>query len=1029
MKRLHIKNDTSYVYSYLLPIVKVNSSIQSTHTLYPDIVKVGGSHMSDELFDTVVSVDQADLEQRLVDKAKKELADEENRLDEQRLERTEKKLRETEHTVSVLKKKIGNPRVHIEEQENVRERIKFIEENQIAQLRQDVKDIRYRIKERKSDTKMDDEDQVIPNLVKLGKITPFAKTEEIKDDDFTENLDHQSLSRPDEEFEPGEIDGEPIKKRDDGIIEEYNLRLQKWNEYKESLTDSSSYKEYIIDKTNGKEFKAPGEIWKNLFGYQRTGVRWLWELYCQKVGGIIGDEMGLGKTVQVVAFIAALQFSNISKRPALIICPATVMEQWLNEFRHWWPPLRVAILHSTGSAFEFNSRNKNIGTAKKRKKPSNGDSDSEYEISDPDSETDDEFSSVTEYNSKKLIDSIFETGHVLITTYSGIKRYQSLLVSRKWGYCCLDEGHNIRNPDSEVSLTCKRISTPYRLILSGTPIQNKLVELWSLFDFVYPGRLGTLPVFSREFDVPIQIGGYAKATNIQVQTAYKCAVVLKDMISPYMLRRMKCDVASDLPKKTEKVLFCRFTKIQKRKYQEFVKYELDTYVQRKRNLLAGIDTVRKICNHPDLVVQDVNKKNYGDPSKSGKMQVVKGLLNLWKSQGHKALLFSQSRQMLDILDSFVGGLELNYLRMDGSTPVAKRQQLINEFNNNSYYDLFLLTTKVGGLGVNLTGANRVIIFDPDWNPSNDVQARERAWRLGQKKDVLIYRLITAGTIEERIYERQIYKQYLSNKILKDPKQKRFFKNSDLHDLLSLRDESESAEIFANANAQSGNNNEGSVSELDTEKKKIAEADDLSKMAGVTRETDYEQTNGEGESSESRQESSLLQDIFTKAGVKSSLQEDAVNNASRPDTLFMEREAERVAYQAAVKLNLSRKEAQKAKIGTPTWTGKAGLAGKNLKASNSSSKLLNNLRKQKELETKSRDNRELAPSQLAHNVDILERIQSFLRDQPNHEAKSGDIISNCNLQINGTQEVLNLRQMLRKIADWEDKKWKLKPGNI
>ena len=426
MKRLHIKNDTSYVYSYLLPIVKVNSSIQSTHSILISY-RWGGSHMSDELFDTVVSVDQADLEQRLVDKAKKELADEENRLDEQRLERTEKKLRETENTVSVLKKKIGNPRVHIEEQENVRERIKFIEENQIAQLRQDVKDIRYRIKDRKSDTKMDDEDQVIPNLVKLGKITPFAKTEEIKDDDFTENLDHQSLSRPDEEFEQGEIDGEPIKKRDDGILEEYNLRLQKWNEYKESLTDSSSYKEYIIDKTNGKEFKAPGEIWENLFGYQRTGVRWLWELYCQKVGGIIGDEMGLGKTVQVVAFIAALQFSNISKRPALIICPATVMEQWLNEFRHWWPPLRVAILHSTGSAFEFNSRNKNIGTAKKRKKPSNGDSDSEYEISDPDSDTDDEFSSVTEYNSKKLIDSIFETGHVLITTYSGIKITKSYL--------------------------------------------------------------------------------------------------------------------------------------------------------------------------------------------------------------------------------------------------------------------------------------------------------------------------------------------------------------------------------------------------------------------------------------------------------------------------------------------------------------------------------------------------------------------------------------------------------------------------
>jgi DNA excision repair protein ERCC-6 len=337
-------------------------------------------------------------------------------------------------------------------------------------------------------------------------------------------------------------------------------------------------------------------------------------------------------------------------------------------------------------------------------------------------------------------------------------------------------------------------------------MQNNLTELWSLFDFVFPGRLGTLPVFQAQFAVPINIGGYANATNIQVQTAYKCAVVLRDLINPYLLRRMKNDVAADLPRKSEQVLFCKLTDVQRSAYEEFLgSNEMDSIFSGKRQVLYGVDILRKICNHPDLVNRELLQKkpgyDYGAEAKSGKMKVVSALLDLWKRQGHRTLLFSQTRQMLDILERFVRRLpNVQYRRMDGATPIGIRQTLVDEFNNTASIDVFLLTTRVGGLGINLTGANRVIIFDPDWNPSTDVQARERAWRLGQKREVTIYRLMTSGTIEEKIYHRQIFKQFLTNKILRDPKQRRFFKMNDLHDLFSLAgsevEGTETGEMFA-----------------------------------------------------------------------------------------------------------------------------------------------------------------------------------------------------------------------------------------
>lgn len=210
----------------------------------------------------------------------------------------------------------------------------------------------------------------------------------------------------------------------------------------------------------------------------------------------------------------------------------------------------------------------------------------------------------------------------------------------------------------------------------------------------------------------------------------------------------------------------------------------------------AIDLLRKVCNHPDLLLRQSNDKpsDYGNWERSGKLCVVREVLRLWKEQDHRVLLFSQTRQMLDIIEQGIRQDNYRYCRMDGSTSVKLRQSIISNFNSDASIYVFLLTTRAGGLGINLIGADRVILFDPDWNPTTDMQARARAWRFGQSRPVTIYRLITSGTIEEKVYHRQIFKQYLTNKILVDPKQRRFFKKKDLRDLFSFHSYAEGSEI-------------------------------------------------------------------------------------------------------------------------------------------------------------------------------------------------------------------------------------------
>nr|XP_033321618.1 DNA excision repair protein ERCC-6-like isoform X3 [Megalopta genalis] len=534
-------------------------------------------------------------------------------------------------------------------------------------------------------------------------------------------------------------------------------------------------------------FKVPQSIWKRLYKYQRVSVQWLWELHCRDLGGLLGDEMGLGKTVQIIAFLAGLDCSELLSDggrfrglgPSIIVCPATLMEQWVKHFHEWWPILRVVVLHQSGTY------NGDLGY---------------------------------------LIHSL-KSGGILITSYSGILNHKDLLAANQWHYLILDEGHKIRNPQAKVSKAVKEFSTPHRLLLTGSPMQNSLKELWSLFDFILPGKLGTLPAFVEHCVSPITRGGYVNASPLQEATALQIATMLKDAITPYMLRRTKNDVQHHvtLPEKNEQVLFCSLTEEQKKLYKSYLSSEDVSFILHEKNhaeggrykarLLIALSALRKICNHPDLFLfsspiesdeevdsSEESLRKFGCWRRSGKMTVVRSLLKIWKKQNHRVLLFTQGRQMMHVLESLVQNDEYKYLRMDGTTPMSQRQETISLFNNDSSYFIFLLTTRVGGLGVNLTGADRVIIYDPDWNPATDAQARERAWRIGQNKRVTIYRLITAGTIEEKIYHRQIYKLLLSNKVLEDPRQRRLFKTSDLVELFNLNESidghsSESDQLF------------------------------------------------------------------------------------------------------------------------------------------------------------------------------------------------------------------------------------------
>lgn len=873
-----------------------------------------------------------------------------------------------------------------------------------------------------------------------------AASAESEDDFMPDTLPEPATRKRKQDRTETEL--EDLSGVDDGKEAVYQDRLQKWikrrsaarrraqgdavkDEYDDEWLNPHPA-EPDIELANG--LHIPGDISKYLFSYQRTGVQWLWELHQQAVGGIIGDEMGLGKTIQAIAYLASLHHSNMYTKPAIVVCPATLMKQWVNEFHRWWPPFRVSILHSSGSGMM------NLGKESSRETELTSEIMGTYHS---------RHLTAGQKAAKKIIKRVEEEGHVLVTTYSGLQSYADVLTDVEWGCAILDEGHKIRNPDAGITFSCKELRTPHRIILSGTPMQNSLIDLWSLFDFVFPMRLGNLVNFKNQFEIPIRQGGYASASNLQVQTAAKCAETLRDAISPYLLQRYKADVTADLPQKSEQVIFCKLTAWQRTIYKRFLgSDDMQSIIKGKRNSLFGIDILRKICNHPDLVDHALrsHEADYGKGDLSGKMQVLKGLLEVWRDTGHKTLLFAQTRQMLDIIEKFLRSLGgFNFRRMDGNTAIKDRQHMVDEFNSDPDIHIFLLTTRVGGIGVNLTGADRVIIYDPDWNPSTDMQARERAWRLGQKRDVTIFRLMTKGTIEEKIYHRQIFKQFLTNKITRDPHQREGFQLSDLYDLFTLTDENdkelETTKLFKNAEV-TYQEEEEDAHEKSTRTRKPKSAsprtDDISAVQGIANVEEFQ--NGSDESEENQTaENRIMHGIFARSGVHAALEHDQIINgkrAVRADAKDIERAARRVADEAAEELRKAEETARSIPIGLPTWTGQFGVGGRTDQGSSSarpagagpsSANLIANLNPAASLNTNVSGT---PPNRMPRGKEFMSLIRDFFLTRRG-PVFTQVIIDHFNHYCTNPQRVAEFQEMLKKVAVLErDRggrgKWTLKP---
>ena len=495
------------------------------------------------------------------------------------------------------------------------------------------------------------------------------------------------------------------------------------------IQGSSSYDDFLsqladFDKVADVDLPASLRPGITLRPYQKQGFNWLAFLYRFGLNGILADDMGLGKTLQTLAILQKAKEQGQGKSPSLIICPTSVVSNWHSEAEKFFTNCPVILY--TGA---------NRGSERRRilrrlQRSQNG-----------------------------------LAGSLVVTSYDIARRDYRELRQIPWLYVVVDEGHNIKNPDAKRTRAIKAIPGRHKLALTGTPIQNKLEELWSLFDFAMPGFLGTRKAFRDR---------YGRYDQIEWDAVRQGPGNLKDRIRPFVMRRLKETVAKDLPPKILVDQKVELSALQVDLYKRvlasadyrWVMEEIEAKgVQRSKVLILKIyTTLRSICNHPALAKEEhqADTIRYED---SGKLDCLKELMEEIVDGEHRTLLFCQSTQMLDIIQDFFRQWQFSSIRLDGSTPPSLRPDLVREFNGNPAIQCFLISTKAGGTGLNLTGADTVIFYDHDWNPANDSQAQDRAYRIGQTKPVTVYRLISQGTIEEKILQRQELKQTLADGII------------------------------------------------------------------------------------------------------------------------------------------------------------------------------------------------------------------------------------------------------------------------
>jgi len=445
---------------------------------------------------------------------------------------------------------------------------------------------------------------------------------------------------------------------------------------------------------------------KNIKGvlrdYQKAGFDWLYFLKEYSFGGCLADDMGLGKTLQTLTLLLKEKKSG-NKIPSLIVCPTSVVFNWENEVFKFTPQLKV-LLHT--------------GNYRDRKTDS------------------------------------FKNYDIILTSYGIMRRDIAFLKDFEFFYIVLDESQKVKNPQSQTSKAARILKSKHRLVLTGTPVENNTIELWSQFSFLNPGLLGSLNYFKKAFANPIEKHQDSDASEL-----------LKKIVFPFILRRTKEHVARELPPKIEQTIFCVMNNEQNKLYRYWKNYyrsiilnkiDMEGIDKARMNILEGLVKLRQIACHPFLVDNTV----YED---SGKFEFLKEFIEEILSENHKILFFSQFVRMLKLTQIYLNENNIDYVYLDGNT--INRQDCVNRFQTDDNVKIFLISLKAGGTGLNLTAADYVIHYDPWWNPAVEVQATDRAHRIGQDKKLFVYRLITKNSVEEKMLELQAKKQKLVSDLI------------------------------------------------------------------------------------------------------------------------------------------------------------------------------------------------------------------------------------------------------------------------
>ncbi|XP_027361856.1 ATP-dependent DNA helicase DDM1 [Abrus precatorius] len=469
--------------------------------------------------------------------------------------------------------------------------------------------------------------------------------------------------------------------------------------------------------------------------YQLKGVKWLISLWQNGLNGILADQMGLGKTIQTIGFLSHLKGKGLDG-PYMIIAPLSTLSNWVNEISRFAPSLHAIIYH---------------GDKRQR----------------------------DETRRKHMPRTIGANFPIVITSYEvALNDARKHLRLYNWKYLVVDEGHRLKNSKCKLVKTLRYINVENKLLLTGTPLQNNLAELWSLLNFILPDIFSSLEEFESWFNLSGKCSNGSTKEELEEKRRTQVVAKLHAILRPFLLRRMKSDVEIMLPRKKEIIIYANMTEHQKNLQDHLVNKTLGNYLPEKLSIRCAasklnnlVIQLRKVCNHPDLLDSAFDGSYLYPPvneivEQCGKFHLLDRLLQRLFARNHKVLIFSQWTKVLDIMDYYFSEKGFEVCRIDGCVKLAERKRQIEEFNDvNNDCRIFLLSTRAGGLGINLTAADTCILYDSDWNPQMDLQAMDRCHRIGQTKPVHVYRLSTAQSVEGRMLKRAYSKLKLEHVVI------------------------------------------------------------------------------------------------------------------------------------------------------------------------------------------------------------------------------------------------------------------------